>query len=78
MNIPRQFQELQDICKLKEGTTHDLPHYVKGLRPDIMENMNHCNNNNEAYLEAFRVERMLRRSHMRQCQPRAHVVERLF
>ena len=70
----RQFRELQGICNLKEGTTHDLSRYVKGLRPDIVENMNHCNNGQEAYLKAFRVERMLRRSRMRQCRPRAHVV----
>ena len=45
-----------------------------------------CKTSQEAYLKAFLVEHMLRRSHMRQCKPkerksqrpRAHVVERLF
>ena len=41
-------------------------------------NMNYCKTSQEAYLEALRVERMLRRSRMQQCQRRANVVERLF
>ena len=59
----RQFRELQDICKLEEDETHDLVRYIQGLRLDILENMNFCKTSQEAYLEAFRVEHMLRRSH---------------
>eukprot|EP00268_Persea_americana_P014206 TRINITY_DN16298_c2_g2_i6.p1 TRINITY_DN16298_c2_g2~~TRINITY_DN16298_c2_g2_i6.p1 ORF type:complete len:103 (-),score=12.38 TRINITY_DN16298_c2_g2_i6:100-408(-) len=86
MNIPTNFESCK-TCKLEEDETHDLVHYFKGLRPDILENMNNYKTSQEAYLEAFRVERMLRRSYMQQCssedrksqqRPRAHVVERLF
>ena len=55
-----------------------MARYFIGLRPDTVENMNNCKTSPEAYLEAFRVERMLRRSRMQQCRPRAHVVEKLF
>ena len=59
----RQFRELQDICELEEDEIHDLVRYIRGLRPNILENMNFCKTSQEAYLEAFRVEHMLRRSH---------------
>ena len=56
------------------------------LRPDILENMSFCKTNQKTYLEAFRVESLLGRSHMRQFQPgersqqrpRGQVVETLF
>lgn len=63
----RQFRELQDICELDEDETHDLVRYVSGLKPDIVDNMNYGKTSQEAYLEAIRVERMLRRSQRQQC-----------
>ena len=65
-------------CKLEEDETCDLARYVQGLRPNILENMNYCKTNQEAYLEALCVERLLRRSRMQQCRQRTHAVERLF
>ena len=53
-----QFRELQDICKL-EDEIHDFVHYIIGLKPNILENMNHCKTS-EAYIEAIRVEHVLR------------------
>ena len=73
-----QFRELLDICELEEDAIHDLDRYVRGLIVDIVENLNYCKTIQDAYLEALRVERMLRRSRMQQFRQRAHVVERLF
>ena len=56
----RHFRELQDICELEEDEIHDLVRYIQGLRPDILENMSFCKTSQEAYLEAFRIEHMLR------------------
>ena len=69
----RQFQELQVKCELEEKEIHDFVHYIGGLQPNILENMIYCQTSEEAYLEAFRVERMLRRSHMQQSQFQIHV-----
>ena len=65
-------------CELEEYEIHDLACYVRGLRPDILVNMNYYKTSQEEYLEAIRVERMLRRSRKQQCRQRAHIVERLF
>ena len=63
MNIPANFGSCK-TCELGEDEMHDLAHHVKGLRPDILENMNYCKTSQEAYLKAIRVEHMLRRSCM--------------
>ena len=60
----RQFQELQYLCVLEEGKIHDLICYIRGLRPDIIENMNYCQSIQEAYRVAICVEHMLTRSRM--------------
>ena len=56
-----QFQELHEICELEENERHDLARYVHGLRPDILENMTYCKTSQKAYLEAIRVEHMLKK-----------------
>ena len=61
-NIPVNF-ELQDLCALEDDEIHNLVCYIRCLRP-ILENMNCCNTSQEAYIEAFRVEHMLKMSHM--------------
>ena len=73
----RQFQELHEICELKEDEIHDLARYVQGLRPDILKNMNYYKTSQEASLEAIRAEYMLRKSCMcqSQCQEKKYTAK---
>ena len=56
------FAWLQDKCGLEDDEEYDLINFVRGLRPEIVEQMNDSKNIHEAYWEAIRVERMLKRS----------------
>lgn len=53
-----QFEELHKLCALNESSTHDLAHYIRGLRPNRWENMNYCPKIQEAYAEALHVEQI--------------------
>lgn len=44
------------LCALEESETNDKARYIRGLRSDIWENMNLCQNIQEAYNESLRVE----------------------
>ena len=61
-----RIQALHNLCALDESPTHDLAQSIRGLRPDILENMNHSNTIQEAYSEAIHAEHTLRQSHMPQ------------
>ena len=59
-----QFRDLQYLCELEEDEIHDLVRYIRGLRLDILEKMNHCKTSQDAYIEVFRAEHMPKWSHM--------------
>ena len=63
------FAWLQDKFGLEDDEEHDLISFVRGLRLDIMENMNDCTTVHEAYWEAIQVECMLKRSYMGKVMP---------
>ena len=57
-----QFLKLQQVCELEQNELHDLNRFIRGWRPNILQNMNYCKTIHDAYWEAIRVERMLKRS----------------
>ena len=63
------FSWLQDKCGLEDDEEHDLISFIRGLRPEIVEKMNDTKNIHEAYWEAIRVERMLKRYHLVEVSP---------
>ena len=69
MVIGDVFALLQDKCGLEDDEEHELISFIRGLRPEIVEKMNDTKNIHEAYWEAIRVERMLKRSHLVEVTP---------
>ena len=55
------FAWLQEKCGLEDDEEHNLISFIRGLRPEIVEKMNDTKNIHEAYWEAIRVERMLKK-----------------
>ena len=62
MNIPTDFKCL---WALYESELHDLICFMRGINPDIRENMNYYKTIQEAYKEAILVEHLLKWSRMR-------------
>lgn len=51
-----RFSKLHCLCVLKESESHDFNHFIGGLRPDILENIDSCKDIFEAHREAIHVE----------------------
>lgn len=64
LNTPIEFKHCMTYVNWM-SPTHDLARYIKGLRPEILENMNHYNTIQKAYSGAIRVKHTLQQSHMR-------------
>ena len=56
----RLFKELQYLGALDESELHELIRFMRGLRPDIEENMTYCKTIQEAYRQVIRFEHMFR------------------
>ena len=54
--------------ELEQTEPHDLNSFLRGLRPNILQDMNDCKNIHEPYWEAIRVEHMLKRSRLRKAK----------
>ena len=59
-----EFSKLQDACGMEDDEEHDFISFVRGLRPDMVERMTDCQTIHEAFWEAIRVERILKRSRL--------------
>ena len=81
LEYSEEFSRLQDACGMEDAEGHDFISFVRGLRPDIVERMTDCKTIHEAFWEAIRVERMLKRSHIVEVTPPAekssHVIDRV-
>ena len=79
LEYSNEFSRLQDACGMEDDEEHDFISFVRGLRPDIVERMTDCKTIHEAFWEAIRVERMLKRSHIVEVTPLAekssHVID---
>lgn len=76
-----QFSRLQDACGMEDDEERDFISFVRGLRPDVVKRMTDCKTIHEAFWEAIRVERLLKRSHIVEVTPPAeklsHVIDRV-
>ena len=62
-----EFERLHHLCEL--GDTLDFNNFLKGLRPSILKNMaKECNDMYEAFWEAIRVERLIKRYRLRKAK----------
>ena len=69
LQYSNQFSRLKDACGMEDDEEHDLISFVRGLRPNIVERMSDCKTIHEAYWEAIRMERMLKRSYLGKVMP---------
>ena len=72
---------LKDKCGLEDDEEYDFISFVRGLRSDIVERMSNCKTIHEAFWDAIRVERILKRSHLVEVSPQeeksSHVTDRV-
>ena len=62
-----EFERLHHLCEL--GDTLDFTHFLKGLRPSILKNMEKdCKDMYEAFWEAIRVELLIKHSRLRKAK----------